>query len=68
MNQIRWVLRNHEAGDTTVEVNEDGQWKSYKNSKFYIPDSHGFSTGYLTFLNCLKQNYKVVETKNMRDV
>lgn len=64
MNKIRWVKKESE---NTVEVNEDGKWKSYLQSNNFIPDSNGFSKGYLTFLNCLKQNYIVDDTLNLRD-
>ena len=67
MNQIRWVLRNIADGDNTVEVNEDGNWINYKQSKFYVPDNDGFSKGYLTFINCVKQNYVVEKSRNLRD-
>ncbi len=67
-NKVRWVLRYVTEGDNTVEVYENDLWKPYTQSKCYMPDSNGFSKGYLTFINCIKQSYITNTPKNLRDV
>lgn len=53
MKLLRWTRKSDDS--LFLEVYEDDQWKNYKNSRFYVPDStmssnSGFATAqkYLT--------------------
>jgi hypothetical protein len=57
MNKVKW--KKNDSGENTVMVFEDFKWKHYTSSKMHVPDKNGFSKGYLTFLNCIKNNYEI---------
>ena len=52
---VRWYKETPDS-TATVQVNEGGGWKSYKNSRNAVPDGE-FSLGFTTFQRCLKLGY-----------
>lgn len=63
--QVRWVKGSIDNGGNTVEVNEGNGWVNYQSSELYTPDSW-MSTGYATFLRCVRAGYEVAQSRTQR--